>query len=55
MFLRKYHWTPREYDEADQDTVDLINALDNATAKHANAQHAQAQREARTAAIRARH
>lgn len=52
MFLRKYHWTPREYDEADQDTVDLINALDNAQAQRTNEQHAQAAREARIAAIR---
>ena len=54
MFLRTHGWSQRDYDAADQDTVDLITALDNAHAKRANEQQAQSARESRTASIRSR-
>lgn len=54
IFLRKHPgWSPDDYDNADQDLIDLMFAIDNEAARRSNERALQAHREQEAAAYRA--
>jgi hypothetical protein len=55
LFLRSHPgWSPADYDSAEQDVIDIIDALDLAAAQRTREANLQQQREAAAAAHRAR-
>lgn len=54
IFLRKHPgWNSDDYDAAEQDLIDIMQALDNESARRSNERALQAHREAEAAAYRA--